>query len=106
MASSSIAWVLFHKDPALAIGIICRRQLVNSKAKYLLQPLSYPIQHPPIRDGEIRPWLARTVPRFAKNIRVRQSEIGTDGDAEVLRLHFGHIGCRIGFYVIESVVYS
>jgi hypothetical protein len=59
-----MVWV--DNKPGLAIGIICKRQLVNSKAKYLIQTLSHPLNYPhtDIREeDEIRPWLTWTIPR-------------------------------------------
>jgi hypothetical protein len=48
------------------LGVISKRQLLNNGPRYLLQPLSNPLQHQPsqIKDQEtaLRPWLAWSVP--------------------------------------------
>ena len=110
--------VWFHKDTAWAIGIICNRQLSNSKAKYLLQPLSFPFHHPPthIKDEDaIRPWLAWTLPvpthaRLANSLydevpweRVLQGEFGTDGDTEVDASILGAKAVEVGYTFFDRL---
>lgn len=60
-----IAW--FANEPAWRLGVIGKRGLMNDLPRYLIQPLSNPLQHQPeeIRDEEtsLRPWLAWSVPR-------------------------------------------
>lgn len=77
--------------------MICKRQILDSMPRYLLQPLSHPLSHPPsqIKDQEsIRPWLAWSVPSATHSQianltfdqvpwdRVIRGEFGR-GDAEV-----------------------
>ncbi|KAH8808918.1 transcription-silencing protein Clr2-domain-containing protein [Xylogone sp. PMI_703] len=58
--------VWFMKGAAWGLGVISKRQILNNKPRYLLQPLSHPLRHPPaqIKEGDnvMRPWLAWTVP--------------------------------------------
>ncbi|RFU30175.1 hypothetical protein B7463_g6170, partial [Scytalidium lignicola] len=58
--------VWFTKGAAWGLGVISKRQAVNNKPRYLLQPLSHPLRYPPyqIKEGDnvMRPWLAWTVP--------------------------------------------
>lgn len=47
------------------LGVISKRQLLGGKPRYLIQPLSNPLQHQPyqIKDQDsLRPWLAWSVP--------------------------------------------
>ncbi|KAI9736386.1 MAG: hypothetical protein M1818_006119 [Claussenomyces sp. TS43310] len=89
--------VWFSKGPAWGLAVICKRQYVNSAARYLLQPLSHPLHHPPpqIKDQEsIRPWLAWSLPQTTHSQirtlkfdevpweRVVRGDFGA-GDAEV-----------------------
>lgn len=89
--------VWFSKGAAWGLAVICKRHVANSKARYLLQPLSHPLRHPSavFRDQDlIRPWLAWSVPgtthaKIANYTyeqvpweRVIRGEFGT-GDAEV-----------------------
>jgi Transcription-silencing protein Clr2 len=89
--------VWFNRGAAWGLSVICKRQEVNSKARYLLQPLSHPLNHPPaqIKDQDaIRPWLAWSVPVTTHSQianlhyeevpwdRVLRGELGV-GDAEV-----------------------
>jgi len=58
--------VWFNRGTAWGLAVIGKRQILNDKPRYLVQPLSHPLQHPPaqIKDKEddIRPWLAWSVP--------------------------------------------
>lgn len=58
--------VWFNKGQAWGLAVISKRQTLNNKPRYLLQPLSHPLSHPQwqIKDQEdqIRPWLAWSVP--------------------------------------------
>jgi hypothetical protein len=66
--------VWFNKGQAWGLAIISKRQTLNNKPRYLVQPLSHPLSHPPyqIKDQEdqIRPWLAWSVP-LTTNERIR-----------------------------------
>lgn len=58
--------VWFNNVQNWRLGIIAKRGLLNNRPRYLIQPLSNPLQHQPyqIKDDEssIRPWLAWSVP--------------------------------------------
>ena len=58
--------VWFNKGQAWGLAVISKRQTLNNKPRYLVQPLSHPLSHPSyqIKDQEdqIRPWLAWSVP--------------------------------------------
>jgi hypothetical protein len=57
--------VWFNKGAAWGLAVITKRQISNSKPRYLLQPLCHPLQHlqPQIRSHEaMRPWLAWSLP--------------------------------------------
>jgi hypothetical protein len=58
--------VWFNKGQAWGLAVISKRQTLNNKPRYLVQPLSHPLSYPPyqIKDQEdqIRPWLAWSVP--------------------------------------------
>jgi len=89
--------IWFNKGPAWGLAVICKRQVANSKPRYLLQPLSHPLRNLPsqIREQDgIRPWLAWSVPSTTHSQianmsydqipwdRVLRGEFGR-GDAEV-----------------------
>ncbi|KAK0120557.1 hypothetical protein ONS96_010761 [Cadophora gregata f. sp. sojae] len=48
------------------LGVIAKRGLINSKPRYLIQPLSNPLQPQPTRildkESSLRPWLAWSLP--------------------------------------------
>ena len=91
--------VWFNRGAAWGLAVIAKRQLINDKPRYLVQPLSHPLQHlqPQIKDNEddIRPWLAWSVPNTTiaqlKNAtfettpwdRVIRGEFGSGGDPQV-----------------------
>ncbi|TAQ83995.1 hypothetical protein B7494_g7678 [Chlorociboria aeruginascens] len=58
--------IWFNKGTAWGLAIISKRQSVNGKARYIVQPLSHPLSYPPYQikdnENEIRPWLAWSVP--------------------------------------------
>jgi hypothetical protein len=58
--------VWFERDRIQGLAIIQKRQVLNNKPRYLIQPLSPPGLHPPseIRDREdtLRPYLAWSLP--------------------------------------------
>lgn len=58
--------VWFNKGPAWGLSVISKRQTVNNMPRYLVQPLSHPLQHPQYQikeqEDQIRPWLAWSVP--------------------------------------------
>ena len=90
--------VWFNKGQAWGLAVISKRQTLNNKPRYLLQPLSHPLSHPQwqIKDQEdqIRPWLAWSVPETThqqiKSMtyeqvpweRVQRGDLG-EGDAVV-----------------------
>jgi len=90
--------VWFNRGTAWGLSVIAKRQILNDKPRYLVQPLSHPYQHLPaqIKDKEddIRPWLAWSVPNptiaALRNLtfdtvpwdRVLRGELG-NGDVQV-----------------------
>ena len=61
--------VWFKRGHAWGLGVVLRRWTAPSNQyHYSIQPLSHPFQHPAkvmkVSDGEMRPWLAWSVPRF------------------------------------------
>jgi hypothetical protein len=58
--------VWFNKGQAWGLSVISKRQTINGQPRYLVQPLSHPLQHSPYqikdREVDIRPWLAWSVP--------------------------------------------
>ncbi|KUJ06873.1 uncharacterized protein LY89DRAFT_712404 [Mollisia scopiformis] len=58
--------VWFNNDPNWRLGVIGKRGLVTGQPRYLIQPLSNPLEHQAqqIKDQEtsLRPWLAWSVP--------------------------------------------
>jgi Transcription-silencing protein Clr2 len=89
--------VWFNKGAAWGLAVICKRQIINSIPRYLLQPLSHPLRHCSslIKTQDlIRPWLAWSVPNTThpqiSNLaydqvpweRVVKGELGA-GDPEV-----------------------
>ncbi|KAG9229329.1 transcription-silencing protein Clr2-domain-containing protein [Amylocarpus encephaloides] len=63
--TGELVW-FFNNGLNWRLGVISKRQILNGKPRYLIQPLSNPFQHQPyqIKDDEesIRPWLAWSVP--------------------------------------------
>lgn len=89
--------VWFSKGAAWGLSVISKRQIQNNKARYLIQPLSHPLNHPApqiMGQNGIRPWLAWSVPNPTHAAlaslsydqvpwdRVLRKELGP-GDAEV-----------------------
>ena len=72
--------VWFNKGQAWGLAIISKRQALNNKPRYLVQPLSHPLAHPPYQikeeEDQIRPWLAWSVPvtthQLIKNLSYEQ----------------------------------
>lgn len=58
----------FRRENAWGLGVVLRRWVNHSQQSYTVQPLSHPFERldPVIKshDGEMRPWLAWSVPKF------------------------------------------
>ena len=97
--------VWFNKGPNWGLCVISKRQLQNNKPRYLLQPLSHPIQHPSyqIKDQEdsIRPWLAWSVPA-PTNPGLRELSFDQVPWEQVIRGDFGRYDAEVDGSILAA----
>jgi hypothetical protein len=97
--------VWFNKGPNWGLGVISKRQVQNNKPRYLIQPLSHPVQHPPyqIKDQEdsIRPWLAWSVPE-PTNPGLRNLTFDQVPWEQVIRGDFGRYDAEVDGSILAA----